>query len=69
MIEIVLMATVYYHSIALTYTTPHRRTGNEHVSYYELNSIYGHDTFLLDVNGVGGAIRGHLEHVKWLLAK
>ena len=42
-----------------------RKVGNQNVAYYELNSIFGHDTFLLDVVGVGGAIRGHLEHVKW----
>ena len=46
-----------------------RRLGNESVAYYELNSIFGHDTFLLDVAGVGGAIRGHLEHVKWHYAR
>ena len=27
------------------------------VTYYELNSIYGHDTFLLDLNGVGAGIK------------
>ena len=34
--------------------------GNNAVTYYELNSIYGHDTFLLDLNGVGAAVKvGH----------
>lgn len=35
--------------------------GNEQVTFYELNSIYGHDTFLLDLNGVGAAVKGFLE--------
>ena len=35
-------------------------SGNESISYYELNAKFGHDTFLIDVNGVTGAIRGHL---------
>ncbi|XP_020917154.2 serine O-succinyltransferase [Exaiptasia diaphana] len=35
--------------------------GNQSVTYYELNSIYGHDTFLLDVTAVGAAVKGHLE--------
>lgn len=34
--------------------------GNQKVSYYELGGVWGHDTFLLDVQGVGGAIRGFL---------
>ena len=32
-------------------------TGNEAVTFYELNSIYGHDTFLLDLNGVGAGVK------------
>ena len=32
-------------------------TGNPKVSYYELTSIYGHDTFLLDVINIDGAIK------------
>ncbi|WWD04584.1 homoserine O-acetyltransferase [Kwoniella europaea PYCC6329] len=35
-------------------------TGNENVTYYELGGVWGHDTFLLDVQNVGGAIRGFL---------
>lgn len=31
--------------------------GNTEVTYYELNSKYGHDTFLLDFNNVGAAIK------------
>ena len=27
------------------------------VTFYELNSLYGHDTFLLDLNGVGAAVK------------
>ncbi|KAL6305836.1 homoserine acetyltransferase [Sparassis latifolia] len=34
--------------------------GNNMVSYYELGGVWGHDTFLLDVQNVGGAIRGFL---------
>lgn len=34
--------------------------GNDQVTYYELGGVWGHDTFLLDVQGVGGAIRGFL---------
>ncbi|KAJ3887878.1 Alpha/Beta hydrolase protein [Lentinula edodes] len=37
-----------------------RLAGNEQVSYYELGGVWGHDTFLLDVLNVGGAIRGFL---------
>ncbi|XP_046328344.2 acetyltransferase efuC-like [Haliotis rufescens] len=35
--------------------------GNDSVTFYELNSMYGHDTFLLDLNGVGTAVKGFLE--------
>lgn len=35
-------------------------TGNSKVTYYELGGVWGHDTFLLDVQNVGGAIRGFL---------
>lgn len=35
--------------------------GNPTVTFYELNSLYGHDTFLLDLNGVGAAVKGFLE--------
>ncbi|KAJ7639051.1 Alpha/Beta hydrolase protein [Roridomyces roridus] len=34
--------------------------GNDRVVYYELGGVWGHDTFLLDVMNVGGAIRGFL---------
>ena len=34
--------------------------GNTQVVYYELGGVWGHDTFLLDVANVGGAIRGFL---------
>lgn len=37
-----------------------RMAGNARVRYYELGGVWGHDTFLLDVEGVGGAIRGFL---------
>ncbi|KNC85081.1 homoserine O-acetyltransferase [Sphaeroforma arctica JP610] len=39
-----------------------REGGNKKVTYYELDAIYGHDTFLLDVKNVGGAVKGHIEH-------
>lgn len=38
-----------------------RKSGNNRVTYYELDSIFGHDTFLLDLTNVGGAIKGSLE--------
>ncbi|KAG0147364.1 hypothetical protein CROQUDRAFT_656291 [Cronartium quercuum f. sp. fusiforme G11] len=37
-----------------------RLAGNKNVIYYELDSPYGHDTFLIDLAGVGSAIRGFL---------
>jgi homoserine O-acetyltransferase len=40
-----------------------RQAGNERVEHHELNeahSLFGHDTFLLDVEGVGGAVRNFL---------
>jgi homoserine acetyltransferase len=37
-----------------------RIAGNNQVVYYELGGVWGHDTFLLDVANVGGAIRGFL---------
>lgn len=37
-----------------------RMGGNHQVSYYELGGVWGHDTFLIDVPNVGGAIRGFL---------
>lgn len=38
-----------------------QEAGNNAVTYYELNSLYGHDTFLLDLNGVGAGVKGFLE--------
>ena len=35
--------------------------GNDQVTYYELGGVWGHDTFLLDLQGVGNAIRGFLD--------
>jgi homoserine acetyltransferase len=37
-----------------------RMAGNVDVRHYELGGVWGHDTFLLDVKNVGGAIRGFL---------
>lgn len=37
-----------------------KMAGNKEVTYYELGGVWGHDTFLLDVQNVGGAIRGWL---------
>jgi len=31
--------------------------GNTAVTYYEIESIYGHDTFLLDLNNIGAAVK------------
>ncbi|KAF9898902.1 hypothetical protein BX616_003478 [Lobosporangium transversale] len=38
-----------------------RQTGNKTVTYYELDSMYGHDAFLLEIINVGSAVKGHLE--------
>ncbi|CAG8646502.1 4264_t:CDS:2 [Paraglomus brasilianum] len=38
-----------------------KRSGNKDVTYYELDSLYGHDTFLIDLTTVGSAVKGHLE--------
>lgn len=38
-----------------------RASGNNNVTYYELDAMFGHDTFLIDRVSVGGAIKGHLE--------
>lgn len=38
-----------------------QESGNNAVTYYELNSLFGHDTFLLDLNGVGAGVKGFLE--------
>jgi homoserine O-acetyltransferase len=40
-----------------------RMGGNNDVTYYELDSMYGHDTFLIDLTNVGSAVKGHLEFV------
>jgi homoserine O-acetyltransferase len=37
-----------------------RTAGNTRVVYYELGGVWGHDTFLIDTQNVGGAIRGFL---------
>ncbi|KAI9305296.1 Alpha/Beta hydrolase protein [Cunninghamella echinulata] len=37
-----------------------RAAGNDKVTYYELDAMFGHDTFLIDRVSVGGAIAGHL---------
>lgn len=38
------------------------RDAGRRVTYYELDALYGHDTFLIDVQNIGSAIKGHLEH-------
>ncbi|XP_069119535.1 uncharacterized protein [Argopecten irradians] len=38
-----------------------KESGNQAVTYYELDSLFGHDTFLLDLNCVGAAVKGFLE--------
>eukprot|EP00923_Selenidium_pygospionis_P006769 GHVN01011626.1.p1 GENE.GHVN01011626.1~~GHVN01011626.1.p1 ORF type:complete len:184 (+),score=15.93 GHVN01011626.1:196-747(+) len=44
-----------------------RKIGNKSVLYYELDALYGHDTFLIDVHNIGAALKGHLEQ-DWLHA-
>ena len=39
-----------------------KESGNDYVTYYELDALYGHDTFLIDVVSVGAAVKGHLEN-------
>ncbi len=36
-------------------------SGNNQVTYYEIDSPFGHDTFLLDLNDVGAGMKGFLE--------
>jgi len=38
-----------------------RAAGNKGVVYYELDSVFGHDSFLLDAVSIGPAVKGHLE--------
>eukprot|EP00928_Gymnodinium_smaydae_P062469 TRINITY_DN46321_c0_g1_i1.p1 TRINITY_DN46321_c0_g1~~TRINITY_DN46321_c0_g1_i1.p1 ORF type:complete len:553 (-),score=135.11 TRINITY_DN46321_c0_g1_i1:144-1802(-) len=38
-----------------------KAAGNKRVVYYELDSVYGHDAFLLEAVAMGPAIKGHLE--------
>ncbi|TPX55081.1 homoserine O-acetyltransferase [Powellomyces hirtus] len=38
-----------------------KEAGNANVTYYELDAMYGHDTFLIDLVNIGGAVKGHLE--------
>jgi len=38
-----------------------RAAGNKQVCYYELDSMYGHDAFLLEQQAIGPAVKGHLE--------
>ncbi len=45
----------------LIFSSDTRAAGAPPVTYYELDSLFGHDTFLLDVLGVGGAVKGFLE--------
>ena len=42
-------------------------SGNKKVTYYELNSIFGHDTFLLDINNVGAAVKVGIQKSYWKL--
>ncbi|KAI8866046.1 homoserine acetyltransferase [Ramicandelaber brevisporus] len=39
-----------------------RRAGNNNVTFYELDAMFGHDTFLIDRVNVGAAVKGHLEN-------
>ncbi|KAJ3242270.1 hypothetical protein HDU77_010788 [Chytriomyces hyalinus] len=38
-----------------------RAGGNHQVTHFEIDGVYGHDTFLLDFANVGSAVKGHLE--------
>jgi homoserine O-acetyltransferase len=37
-----------------------RETGNTDVTHLELDAMYGHDTFLIDLENVGGALQKFL---------
>ena len=37
-----------------------RMNGNRQVMYYEMDAPHGHDSFLIDVANVGGALKGFL---------
>ncbi|KAI9333563.1 homoserine O-acetyltransferase [Obelidium mucronatum] len=38
-----------------------KAAGNKKVSHFEIDGVFGHDTFLLDFSNVGSAVKGHLE--------
>ncbi|ORY46338.1 homoserine acetyltransferase [Rhizoclosmatium globosum] len=38
-----------------------RDAGNKRVTHFEIDGVYGHDTFLLDFTNVGSAVKGHVE--------
>lgn len=38
-----------------------KQAGNKNVVYYELDCVFGHDSFLLDAVSIGPAVKGHLE--------
>merc|ERR1719181_1692592 len=38
-----------------------KKAGNKQVTYYELDSVFGHDGFLLEQQAIGPAVKGHLE--------
>ncbi|KAJ3025792.1 UNVERIFIED_CONTAM: hypothetical protein HDU68_006668 [Siphonaria sp. JEL0065] len=38
-----------------------KAAGNNKVSHFEIDGVFGHDTFLLDFSNVGSAVKGHLE--------
>lgn len=60
-LTITCMSSCTVHTIASgSYYIIYWVAGNTKTSYYELNSIYGHDTFMLDVNNVGTAVKVRL---------
>ena len=44
-----------------------KEAGNKSVTYFEMDSIYGHDTFLLNLNDVGTAMKGIFLLIVWLI--
>lgn len=42
------------------------QAGNPNVTFFELNSIFGHDTFLLDINGVSTALKVNTKKASYL---
>ena len=54
--------TIDLYIIWVVYNILHLFTGNQNVTFFELDSVMGHDTFLLDLTSIGHAVKGFLEN-------